>query len=290
MLQGSPDGALAGAAGSLVSTRDKSAKGCPNPVLGLRFQHASGELSPIPCNRSTCPVCSRRQSMVTATMVGLNAQLFQPRLVSTFTTRDRIEKVAFRRAAAQIIRQVRSEFPRVEYCSFLEFTTGKGFRSGGVRRPHSHTLWTGIPPSGAPVVSAIAANVLERTTGAYRQEVEEIRTPAGATMYVASHHLKESQAPPAWWGPTRRVRPSKGWWRRPSPELRQEASGIVKAKRLERYFKALHEDRWFDEKGRPMPVDILEAEVIEPAVIEALAAPPPRVVRVSRPWEDPLGA
>lgn len=254
--------------------------GCPNPVLGYRFRLASGDLVPMPCNRSSCTWCSRRAGMITAVMIGLDAANEQPWVCSTFTTRDRMTPTGFRDAQDRVRKLVRSEVgPHVRSCSFLEFTTGRGERSGGVRRPHLHTLWKGIGAEAAPIVAGCAGYVLEKAAGAWRHQVDEIETPAGATMYVARHHLKESQAPPASWGPTRRVRPSRGYYSEPAEELRTRAKAIVREKRIERrIWREVEEAE--EESGRDFTdvgVELLD---------RALAAPPPEVVRVCNPWED----
>lgn len=223
--------------------------------------------------------------MVTAAMVGLDAQVDQPRVVSTFTTRDKVTPGEFNEAMKYIAKLVRSELGAVRCCSFLEFTTGKGRLSGGCRRPHLHTLWKDVDQDAAPIIAGIAVHVLERAAGAYRHDVEEIRSPAGATMYVARHHLKESQSPPPWWGRTRRVRPSRGYWSRPSKELRQEATGLVHHKRVRRKLAQLCEAAE-DEVGG----FFLDYEEFEDQVEIALEAAKVSVVRVCKPWEDPLGS
>lgn len=278
-----------GAAGALVLTRDKSPKtsleGCPNPVLGRRFILSTGELVPIPCNRSTCSYCSRRSAMITAAMVGLDAEYGGvPRVVSTFTTRDRVGPQTLREASRSIMRQIRAEFGPVEYCHFLEFTTGLSSRSGGRRRPHLHTLWKGLEPDAGPLVSAIASHVLERLAGAYRQEVEEIRTPGGAMHYVASHHMKESQAPPVTWGPTRRVRASRGYWAMPggAKRTRELATNKIRERRTAARLEAALLDEGCPDHELDRAVFILLGE--------ALSEPPPRVVQFCKPWEDPLGS
>ena len=100
-------------------------------------------------------------------------------------------------------------------------------------------------------------------------------------MYVARHHLKESQAPPASWAGTRRVRPGRGYWSRPAGELRTEATAIVREKRvrkrLEAAIAAVEEEINAD----------LE-DVLEERIAETLSQPPAVVVRVSDPWADPL--
>lgn len=218
--------------------------------------------------------------MITAAMVGLDSEVRQPRVVSTFTTRDRVTPATIREASSYILKLVRSEIGPVEYCHFLEFTTGRAERSGGVRRPHLHTLWKGLDPEDGPVVSAIAAHVLERVSGAYRQEVEEIRTPGGAMHYVASHHMKESQAPPTWWPRSRRVRPSKGYWSWPGgqKQLRELAQAKVRERRIVRQLEGAMEQQNVPE------------EVLWEVLDDVLAQPPPSVVRHCKPWEDPLGS
>ena len=259
----------------LVSTSNKSGdRGCPTPVVGMRFKLANGRFAPVSCGRSTCPSCSRRSAMVTAAMVGLDAQEEQPWVVSTFTTRDSITPAKLRYATADILKLVRAELGPVRCCSFLEFTTGKARRSAGIRRPHLHTLWKDVHPADSHVIAGCAGHVLESRAGAWRHDVEEIRSPAGATMYVARHHLKESQAPPKEWGPTRRVRPSRGYWSRPSGELRTEAMCLVRTRRVESRLWSEWLERIRD--GEAIPEDAWEDFVIEPA----LKQPPPEVVKV----------
>lgn len=220
--------------------------------------------------------------MITAAMVGLDAAEDRPGVVSTFTTRDRVTPADLREASRQIMRLVRAELGPVRYCHFLEFTTGRGRRSGGVRRPHLHTLWKGVDAAeGAPVIAGIAGHVLERIAGAYRHDVEEIRTAAGATMYVARHHLKESQAPPREWGPTRRVRPGRGYWSRPADELRSQAKAIVREARARKRFLAAVEAA----EAEVGDLD-LDDEEIEAGIARLLAKPAVEVVRICEPWED----
>lgn len=240
----------------------------------MRFRLADGRLLRVPCNRSTCAWCSRRTAMVTAMMVGLDAEAEQPRIVSTFTTRDPVGPEELRRATAYILKLVRSEIGPARYCGFLEFTTGEAARSGGVRRPHVHTLWKDVGPEAAPVIAGCAGHVLERAAGAWRHDVEEVRSPAGATMYVARHHLKESQAPPVSWGPTRRVRPSRGYWSRPAGDLRRQGAALVRERRIERRLWRELEDRERD--GQRISEDVWEECVLGPA----LESPSPEVVKV----------
>jgi hypothetical protein len=219
--------------------------------------------------------------MVTAKMIGIDAQVCQPRVCSTFTTRDPISQARLREVSHQIMTLVRAEVGPARYCSFLEFTTGKAATSGGLRRPHLHTLWKDVDVDAAPVIAGIAGHVLERAAGAWRHDVGEIRTPAGATMYVAQHHQKESQAPPKWWGPTRRVRPGRGYYELPASQLRKMAGAQLKSLRL---YKLL-EQKVSELNDREVPPEVLE-EYLDQRVTDLLAEPPPQVVRICKPWED----
>lgn len=210
--------------------------------------------------------------MVTATMVGLDASDDQPRIVSTFTTRDPLTPAELNEANDYIRRLVRSELGPARSLAMLEFTTGRAATSGGQRRPHFHTLWKDVDGDAAPLIAGVAGHVLGRASGAFRHDVQPIRSPAGATMYVARHHLKESQAPPPWWGPTRRVRPSRGYWSRPAKQLREEAVALVREKRLARRIRELV-DRAEEEVG---DLSDLGDELLE----KALAQPAAEVVRV----------
>lgn len=223
--------------------------------------------------------------MVTAKMIGIDASIEQPRVCSTFTTRDSITQARLREVSAQVLRLIRDELGPVRYCSFLEFTTGKAATSGGLRRPHLHTLWKGVDQDAAPVIAAAAGYVFERAAGAWRHDVGEIRTPAGATMYVARHHQKEEQAPPKWWGPTRRVRPSKGYYSLPSSELRRMAAAQLREVRLVKLIES--EASKLD--AQEVPDDVVE-RYVDLKVEEKLQEPAPAVVRVCKPWEDPLAA
>lgn len=213
-------------------------------------------------------------------MLGIDAEIRLPRVCSTFTTRDPVGPARLRELTAQIMRLVRSELPEARPVHILEFTTGQGSRSGGRRRPHLHSLWKGVGSEDAPLIAGCAGHVLEKQTGAWSHDVGEIRSPGGVIAYVARHHLKESQAPPASWGRTRRIRPSRGYYALPARELRRMAKARVQQigtwKRLEEQLPA------------DLPPDVAD-EYLAIAVDEKLREGPPKVVQVCKPWEDPLG-
>lgn len=174
-------------------------------------------------------------------MVGIDAEQDQPSVVSTITTRDQVTAATLREGQRQVVRQVRHELGHsARYCSFVEWTTG---RRDGVRRPHMHALWKDVHPDEAAVIEQAARDVFGRLAGAHVHEAAALRTPAAAAAYVASHHLKESQAPPPSWRGVRRVRPSRGYWSIPAKELRQLATAYVRERRLEVRAAALAQER-----------------------------------------------
>jgi hypothetical protein len=101
-------------------------------VIGRAFLLHSGDVAPIPCGRNTCAICRRRNVLVTASMVGLDAVEDAPQLALTTTTRDWIDDATLREGTAQYVRAVRGEVePGFQYLWQREWTTGRGTRAGG---------------------------------------------------------------------------------------------------------------------------------------------------------------
>ena len=76
------------------------------------------------------------------------------------------------------------------------------------------------PPAGE--VEQLVRSTWEAVTGAYVVEVAALMSPGAAMHYLALHHQKPQQQPPAGWRGMR-SRPSKGYFRVPVPELRARA-------------------------------------------------------------------
>lgn len=205
---------------------------CKQPARGVLLLIPPGSgggeprYEPVPCGRSnSCDYCARRAAISNVLTVSLDAREgTPPRHGITLTTRDPgFDEVRFRRAVAQWFRWLRSEVGPVEYLGLVEWTTGKGTRSGGQRRMHQHTLVKGLPDD--VDIDALwrgGKRRWERLTGAWRVELRELRSAAGATAYIVGHHHKTEQAPPRGWK-GRRFRASKGYFApRTSPELREQ--------------------------------------------------------------------
>jgi hypothetical protein len=233
-----------------------------------------GTLEPVRCGASNrCDYCAMFAALEAALVLKLDAHIRQPTVGITTTTRSADYSMEdFKKAERALWRQLRRELEktrnrreipreeRIEYCGFIEFTTGDGTRSGGARRPHQHALTKGIDPgdellvmfpledvpSDHPFVQGRqikpgattcplelrVAELWYRFTGdAFIVNCRPLRTPAGAIAYLTLHHHKKSQAPPPGFK-GRRLRPSKGYYEQPIAELRQLARKLAAHERV----------------------------------------------------------
>jgi len=147
--------------------------------------------------------------------------------VEATTTPDEL-----RSAIKQVFKAVRRRWPKVEYCAFVEWTSGTAARSGGRRRVHVHFLVKGLEAKSCAEAEQLLRRVWQGRTGAHRVEVRELRSAGGATAYLALHHRKRSQGPPPGLRGFRRLRSSQGYFGRPARELRQEARELLADKRF----------------------------------------------------------
>lgn len=172
-----------------------------------------------------CPGCARAAAYEAMTMLRQDAQENgAPGHVLTLTSRKPVTSAAeYRRACEFFWRAFRRRYGHVEYCGFVEWTTGEAPRSGGQRRLHSHWLVKGAEGlHGVVEVQAWASEQWRNLTGAWVVEFAELRTVGGVVGYLALHHEKISQAPPKGWT-GRRLRPSAGYFARSGRERRERA-------------------------------------------------------------------
>lgn len=277
---------------SLALSRDKSEKPCkwvcPTPVATRAFELSTGERLPIACGRNRCAVCRRRNVMVTAAMLGLDAGLGEaPAYVLLTTTERWLADWQLRRVNEEFVRRVRREISAAfEYAWLREWTSGEAPTSGGVRRTHYHWPCKGIRREHGAGLARVASEVWAKRAGAPVVGVKPVWDAAGLGRYLAGlvgHHLKAEQAPPPGWS-GRRFGASRGYYSLPAAELRARAEELVREARLvgrlERELVRLGYDGrewpdWLDGPWADAFVDALEDEYVR-----AIRQPPPRVVRV----------
>lgn len=227
--------------------------------------HANGRHSLVPCGRSnSCSYCAWKAVAQNMAVVALDAKVRQPRHGITLTTRDpAFSPERYRDAMRQWFRWLRSEVGEAEYLALIEHTVR-------TRLMHQHTLVKGLPDGDCDELWREGKRLWEKLTGAYRIEIRELRTPAGAIAYMVAHHHKGEQAPPPWWS-GKRFRPSRRYFHRPVKGLREQVKRrhALRA-RVEQLVRDAHE--------AGVELDELERRDLEQTVEPARV----QVVRVER--------
>lgn len=122
-----------------------------------------------------------------------------PQLITILGTRTAtLDMEVFKRGRQEVTRAVRQRWPGAQYAYEVEFTTGYGPRSGGLRRPHWNWFWKGIPVDQVEEFAAVVIDAWCRHVDAEPavQYVAEIDNAIGLTKYVTEHFMKASQRPP----------------------------------------------------------------------------------------------
>jgi hypothetical protein len=189
----------------------------------------------------------------------------------TLTTQDPdISPASFRNGVAAVFKRLRRKYGRsVEYFGMVEFTSGEGTHSGGHRRIHQHILLKGLPANVDVLdVEHDVRETWQASTGATRVEVAGLRTPGGALGYLALHHKKPKQAPPAdWHGMVERH--SLGYFHQPIAELRQQARDELRTEAIS-WSTGLPPELAAIELELPDWQPVLVAEYVGRSVIEPL--------------------
>lgn len=248
----------------------------------MAFQHDDGRLTPVACGcPNLCRWCSWLVALENAVVVKTDAELCLPEIGFTLTTKAATTPPAtFRRDVSETLRVLRREpwAKDMRYLAQIEFTTGKGTRSGGARRIHLHGLGKDVARERAPDVGEVLKRAWFPRTGADRVEAHELHRPAGAIAYLVNHHAKSAQTPPRGWS-GKRLRPSKGYYERPIVEMREEARAYLSDKRARAAVsRALCEANSWDELPDLDEVD----EAIERSVEVAREHGAPVLVRTQR--------
>lgn len=237
----------------LVFHRDKSA-GAPSEAppetqrqphepgcftVGAAWVWPDGTTAPLRSKASNrCPGCARAVAFENMTMLRQDAETNgAPGDVITLTSRDAITDAgAYRQACASFWRAFRKRWGHVEYCGFIEWTTGAGPRSGGIRRLHSHWLVKGLAQRhDRSEIQEWTSAEWSKLTGAWVVQVARLETVGGVVGYLALHHEKMEQAPPAGWA-GRRLRPSSRYFSDSGRTRRDRARHWLAARASERRY------------------------------------------------------
>jgi hypothetical protein len=134
-------------------------------------------------------------------MLGLDALEGDPATVLlVLTTRTAtVDMARFSDGLRLVKRALRRRWPAAEYSCLVEFTTGYGERSGGLRRPHWNLMLKGVPADASTAVQDVAARVwcTHVDAGPAAQHATPIYAGEGLTRYLALHFQKATQEPPA---------------------------------------------------------------------------------------------
>lgn len=243
----------------------KSTGGCPRWPATLRLlNETTGELIEGRCRATNqCEYCAKLAAIENAELLQLDAMYGPaPEIVAILGTADAERSPKpFYRTRELLVRALKRRWPDVQYAALVEFTTGYGPRSGGLRRPHWNLLLKGIPAGEVEAVREVVLGVWCRREKAepHAQYVAPIADTGGLVGYVAKHFQKESQKPPEGWKGHRFLR-SRGYLWAPTPEARAEARRNLRLKRV-----VWRETRAAEEQGVDLPPgvawELAEAEV-----------------------------
>ncbi len=186
--------------------------------------------------RSTnqCSYCARLAAVENAELLALDALAgVAPGVWAVLTTRTASSEPArFYESRRQVHRALRRRWPLCEYAALVEFTTGYGRLSGGLRRPHWNVLLKGVPADDVGEAGEVITGVWCAREDAERpgQHVGLVGELGGLMRYLALHFQKESQAPPAGWRGHRFLK-SRGYLATSTPDARAAARASLRHKR-----------------------------------------------------------
>lgn len=200
MVVAAPPGPLSASNEELCDVR--CLFGCSRWPRKLYLLASTGRLVRGRCGSSNlCEYCLIQELHVIRRMLTLDAlDGPAPEVVAVFGTGlATYDPAPFYRGRAQVMRALKRRWPEASYSCLSEFTTGKGLRSGGQRRPHWNMPLKGIPAGDAPEAERVAVgvwcdNVPDADPAA--QYLAPLRDTAAFMRYVANHFTKTSQMPP----------------------------------------------------------------------------------------------
>jgi hypothetical protein len=211
--------------------------GCQRWPDGMRLYSSNGELVRGRC-RSTnlCDYCARLAAVENSELLALDALAGNaPAIWAVLTTsRAELSPAPFYEARRKVLKALRRRWPTVELAALVEFTTGYGERSAGLRRPHWNLLIKGVTADDVGLVRDVIVRVwcarAEVAAAPAGQHVGLIGDAGGLLRYIALHFQKTSQAPPKGWRGHRLLK-TRGYLSTSTPEARAEARRSLRHKR-----------------------------------------------------------
>lgn len=164
---------------------------------------ATGQLVRGRCKATNlCEYCCRLYVMESVEMLWLDACSGDaPNTYACLGTRTpTADPRPFYNGRRLAVRALRRHWP-VRYASTAEFTSGRGRRSEGKRRPHWNLMLKGIPDAALDDARGVLVERWCHHVDAEpdAQDVRAIYQAGGLARYMLDHFMKESQAPPKGW-------------------------------------------------------------------------------------------
>lgn len=202
-------------------------RGCSRWPQAFRLISNRGEVVEGRCRSANkCEYCGRLGAIENAEMLQLDAlETGGPSVWCVLTTRTpSSDPKPFYESRRQVFRAVRRRWPKAEYAALVEFTTGYGPKSEGLRRPHWNIMFKGVPEGDVDELKKVVLNVWCGRENALprAQHVGTIHEAGGLMRYLALHFQKESQQPPEGWRGHRFVK-SRGFFNVSASEQRTRA-------------------------------------------------------------------
>jgi hypothetical protein len=201
----------------------------------MRLLSSHGEAVVGRCRATNrCAYCARLAAVENAELLALDALAGRaPQLWAVLTTREAsTDPARFYESRRAVMRALGRRWPAADYAAIVEFTTGYGPASGGLRRPHWNLLLKGIPVDDQEAAAEVIRRVWcdREDAEPWAQHVGEISDAGGLMRYLALHFQKESQAPPEGWR-GHRLTMSRGYLAGSTPDAREAARASLKHKR-----------------------------------------------------------
>lgn len=242
---------------------EESEGGCARWPETMRLVASDGTVRRGRCRATNlCSYCAKLQAVENAEMLALDAvENGAPEVWACLTTRSGEPRPsAFYAARKQVRKALRRRWPSCQDSTLVEFTTGYGPRSGGVRRPHWNALLKGVPVAQVDEAQEIVGRVWCGQVDAEpsRQHVAPVSDAGGLMRYLALHFQKESQSPPKGWK-GHRFTSSRGYFPQGAALARERAKCSLRLGRAVFWANAVAEAAFLDRD-----------EVLDSAELEAL--------------------